>query len=114
MSEDRNASHMGDERYYIKNAIWKNSKSERNLIINFTSVQNQKGIILILMIPTPSLLLEFTLPQADRCSVFLVDEAKDQLWSVASDSGKEIRIPRTAGIAGESVSANGNKGENKE
>ncbi|CAD7936718.1 unnamed protein product [Amoebophrya sp. A120] len=41
------------------------------------------------------------LVQADRCTVFLVDENKDQLWSVSSDSGKEIRIPRTAGIAGE-------------
>lgn len=41
------------------------------------------------------------LVQADRCTVFLVDEAKGQLWSVSTDSGKEIRIPRTAGIAGE-------------
>jgi len=41
------------------------------------------------------------LVQADRCTVFLVDEGKEQLWSVASDSGKEIRIPKTAGIAGE-------------
>eukprot|EP00397_Hematodinium_sp_SG-2012_P022594 GEMP01023421.1.p1 GENE.GEMP01023421.1~~GEMP01023421.1.p1 ORF type:complete len:450 (+),score=92.22 GEMP01023421.1:163-1512(+) len=42
-----------------------------------------------------------SLVQADRCTVFLVDEAKGQLWSVSTDSGKEIRIPRTAGIAGE-------------
>eukprot|EP00933_Yihiella_yeosuensis_P008371 TRINITY_DN11378_c2_g2_i1.p1 TRINITY_DN11378_c2_g2~~TRINITY_DN11378_c2_g2_i1.p1 ORF type:complete len:467 (+),score=109.81 TRINITY_DN11378_c2_g2_i1:190-1590(+) len=41
------------------------------------------------------------LVQADRCSVFLVDDARDQLWSVATDSGKEIRIPKNAGIAGE-------------
>lgn len=41
------------------------------------------------------------LVQADRCTVFLVDEGKQQLWSVSSDSGKEIRIPKTAGIAGE-------------
>lgn len=41
------------------------------------------------------------LVQADRCTVFLVDEKKQQLWSVSSDSGKEIRIPKTAGIAGE-------------
>jgi glycerol-3-phosphate cytidylyltransferase-like family protein len=32
-------------------------------------------------------------------------KAKDQLWSVTSDSGKEIRIPRTAGIAGECASS---------
>jgi len=41
------------------------------------------------------------LVQADRCTVFIVDEKKQQLWSVATDSGKEIRIPKTAGIAGE-------------
>merc|ERR1719235_1757353 len=41
------------------------------------------------------------LVQADRCTVFLVDEAKQQLWSVSTDDGKEIRIPKTAGIAGE-------------
>merc|ERR1719215_2479584 len=43
----------------------------------------------------------FHLGQADRCTVFLVDEKKQQLWSVSTDSGKEIRIPKTAGIAGE-------------
>merc|ERR1719262_1791608 len=41
------------------------------------------------------------LVQADRCTVFLVDELKQQLWSVTTDSGKEIRIPKSAGIAGE-------------
>jgi len=41
------------------------------------------------------------LVQADRCSVFLVDEPKQQLWSVATDSGEEIRIPKSGGIAGQ-------------
>lgn len=41
------------------------------------------------------------LVQADRCTVFLVDEGKEQLWSVSTDSGKEIRIPKSKGIAGE-------------
>lgn len=41
------------------------------------------------------------LVQADRCTVFLVDEMHEQLWSVSTDSGKEIRIPLAAGIAGE-------------
>jgi adenylate cyclase len=41
------------------------------------------------------------LVQADRCTVFLVDEGKQQIWSVATDSGKEIRMPKSAGIAGE-------------
>jgi adenylate cyclase len=55
---------------------------------------------------TQSMILTITmhanqLVQADRCTVFLVDEAKQQLWSVSTDSGKEIRIPKTAGLAGE-------------
>merc|ERR1712217_71331 len=41
------------------------------------------------------------LVQADRCTVFLVDAKKQQLWSISTDSGKEIRIPQSAGIAGE-------------
>merc|ERR1719437_315180 len=43
------------------------------------------------------------LVQADRCTVFLVDEGKQQLWSVSTDDGKEIRIPKNAGIVGECV-----------
>merc|ERR1719386_639162 len=43
----------------------------------------------------------YNLVQAARCTVFLVDEKKQQLWSVSTDSGKEIRIPKSAGIAGE-------------
>merc|ERR1711948_101124 len=31
------------------------------------------------------------------------DEKKQQLWSVSTDSGKEIRIPKNAGIVGECV-----------
>eukprot|EP00929_Paragymnodinium_shiwhaense_P019376 TRINITY_DN13235_c0_g1_i1.p1 TRINITY_DN13235_c0_g1~~TRINITY_DN13235_c0_g1_i1.p1 ORF type:complete len:500 (-),score=152.00 TRINITY_DN13235_c0_g1_i1:233-1732(-) len=41
------------------------------------------------------------LVQADRCTVFLIDEKKQQLWSISTDDGKEIRIPKNAGIAGE-------------
>ena len=41
------------------------------------------------------------LVQADRCTVFIVDERKNQLWSLATDTGKEIRIPKDKGLAGE-------------
>merc|ERR1719464_1725544 len=37
---------------------------------------------------------------AERSTVFLVDEAAGQLWSVSTDTGQEIRIPKKAGIAG--------------
>lgn len=41
------------------------------------------------------------LVQASKCTAFLVDDKKQQLWSVATDSGQEIRIPKSVGIAGE-------------
>eukprot|EP00435_Cladocopium_sp_Y103_P047227 s989_g13.t2 len=47
-----------------------------------------------------------TLVRADRCSVFLVDERADELISIANDSGVEIRIPKSHGIAGECASEN--------
>jgi len=55
---------------------------------------------------TQSLLLTITMHankivSAQRSTVFLVDEPKDQLWSVSTDTGVEIRIPKSAGIAGE-------------
>mmetsp|Transcript_11187 Transcript_11187/g.25660 ORF Transcript_11187/g.25660 Transcript_11187/m.25660 type:complete len:505 (+) Transcript_11187:167-1681(+) len=53
-----------------------------------------------------SLLLTITMHankivSAQRSTVFLVDEAANQLWSVSTDTGQEIRIPKTAGIAGQ-------------
>eukprot|EP00743_Colponemidia_sp_Colp-15_P002420 GILK01002624.1.p1 GENE.GILK01002624.1~~GILK01002624.1.p1 ORF type:complete len:467 (-),score=88.93 GILK01002624.1:77-1432(-) len=52
-----------------------------------------------------SLLLAIThhateLVQADRCTVFVVDARRDALISISTDSGAEIRIPRTGGICG--------------
>jgi hypothetical protein len=38
--------------------------------------------------------------EASACSVYLIDAKRQQLWSVASDSGREFRIPLDAGIAG--------------
>jgi signal transduction protein with GAF and PtsI domain len=38
--------------------------------------------------------------EAEACSVFLVDKKRHQLWSIASESGREFRIPLDAGIAG--------------
>lgn len=40
---------------------------------------------------------------ADRCSVFLLDEEKHELWSIVAmgiEKGKEIRFPADKGIAG--------------
>ena len=37
---------------------------------------------------------------AKACTVYLVDQKRKELWSVATDSGLEFRIPMSAGIAG--------------
>lgn len=38
------------------------------------------------------------LVQSDQCTVYLVDEAKNQLWSVAAaGGGKDVRIPLDCG-----------------
>eukprot|EP00440_Ansanella_granifera_P046287 gb/GFBE01050126.1/.p1 GENE.gb/GFBE01050126.1/~~gb/GFBE01050126.1/.p1 ORF type:complete len:461 (+),score=127.30 gb/GFBE01050126.1/:1-1383(+) len=55
---------------------------------------------------TQSLLLTMTMHaskvcSAERSTVFVLDEAMQQLWSVSTDTGAEIRIPKKAGIAGE-------------
>lgn len=34
-----------------------------------------------------------------RSTVFLVDDAAQQLWSVSTDTGAEIRIPKDKGRA---------------
>jgi len=54
---------------------------------------------------TQSTLLTLTLHankivNAERATVFLVDEVAQQLWSVSTDTGQEIRIPKTSGTAG--------------
>eukprot|EP00755_Sulcionema_specki_P032722 Sspe_Gene.99340::Locus_72853_Transcript_1_1_Confidence_1.000_Length_2747::g.99340::m.99340/K01768/E4.6.1.1; adenylate cyclase len=37
---------------------------------------------------------------ADRSTLFLLDKENDELWSSVADGTSEIRIPKTAGIAG--------------
>src|ERR1051326_7675973 len=38
--------------------------------------------------------------EADRASIFLPDREKSELWSIASQRGKEIRFDARLGIAG--------------
>ena len=46
------------------------------------------------------------LVQADRCSVFLVDNVNNTLYTVSTDTGKVFRIPKTKGIAGQCATGN--------
>lgn len=40
---------------------------------------------------------------SDRCTVWLLDKNKDELWSKVAHGVDEIRVPRTAGLVGYSV-----------
>lgn len=40
------------------------------------------------------------LVNADRCTVFLIDEERRELWSSLAEGAPEIRIPLKTGIAG--------------
>ena len=41
--------------------------------------------------------------QADRCTVFLLDEERNEIWSKIASEHKEIRMPADSGIAGHVV-----------
>ncbi len=43
---------------------------------------------------------------ADRCSLWLLDEAADELWTKVAHGVGEIRIPRKAGVVGACVAEN--------
>jgi HD-GYP domain-containing protein (c-di-GMP phosphodiesterase class II) len=43
--------------------------------------------------------------EADRCTLFVADRDKGELWSKVAQGTREIRMPLTAGIAGAVVSA---------
>lgn len=40
------------------------------------------------------------LVDASSCTVYLIDGKRKELWSIATESGKEFRIPVGAGLAG--------------
>lgn len=42
--------------------------------------------------------------QAERCSVFILDKKKNELWSRIATGGQPIRVPAHAGIVGQSIS----------
>lgn len=43
---------------------------------------------------------------ADRCTVWLIDEGREELWTKVAHGVDEIRIPQTAGLVGFSITNN--------
>jgi hypothetical protein len=41
--------------------------------------------------------------EAERCSLFLIDEERDELWTTVADGIEVIRIPINSGIVGHSL-----------
>lgn len=44
--------------------------------------------------------------EAERCTVFLLDKEKNELWSPIATGGQTIRFPAGKGIAGETIATN--------
>ena len=84
---------------------WNKFTQKLKLLLNASGrlarVKGLNNILFALMDVTKTLL------DADRCSIFLLDRDTKELWTIVADGVSEIRIPQSAGIAGE-VCVSGN------
>lgn len=70
------------------------SQSLLTLMRDVSSEIHMRAVLLRIMDTCRELLF------SDRCTIFILDKAKDQLWSTFADGGEEIRISCDTGIAG--------------
>eukprot|EP01113_Clastostelium_recurvatum_P036970 TRINITY_DN5359_c0_g1_i6.p1 TRINITY_DN5359_c0_g1~~TRINITY_DN5359_c0_g1_i6.p1 ORF type:complete len:1099 (+),score=288.25 TRINITY_DN5359_c0_g1_i6:56-3352(+) len=90
---------------YLRNAqLYKESQVSRNKVRVLLEVASQLAseldtTTLITVIMTKSRLLL----DADRCTLFMLDAAQNELWSKVADGTREIRVPANKGIAGHVV-----------
>eukprot|EP01112_Ceratiomyxa_fruticulosa_P020888 TRINITY_DN7240_c0_g2_i1.p1 TRINITY_DN7240_c0_g2~~TRINITY_DN7240_c0_g2_i1.p1 ORF type:complete len:1058 (+),score=261.81 TRINITY_DN7240_c0_g2_i1:302-3475(+) len=89
----------------LRNAqLYQESQESQNKVKVLLEVASQLAseldtTTLITVIMTKSKLLL----DADRCTLFLLDAERGELWSKVADGAKEIRIPSNKGIAGHVV-----------
>ncbi|MBD3387025.1 GAF domain-containing protein [candidate division KSB1 bacterium] len=65
-----------------------------NITRNISRELKLNNLLMLIMDEVKSVL------QCDRCSVFLIDKGKNELWSRVAHGEKEIRFPANLGIAG--------------
>lgn len=92
--------------------------SLRNSQLYESSIKSQNKIKILLEVAsqlaseleTTSLITQIMtkarhLLDADRCTLFLLDAERGELWSKVAEGSKEIRIPSNMGIAGHVVTS---------
>ena len=92
------------EAYGIEPKIKKDLNSEEmlELIFNYTSkIANERNMDKLLMLMAN---MGRELIVADRCSLWLLDKNKNELWTKVAHGVSEIRIPRNTGLVGNSIS----------
>lgn len=78
-------------------------KRRLGLLLDFTKVISSKrdlSALLILLVENAAKILK-----SERCTVFLLDKNKNELWSRVASGEREIRVPAGRGIVGEAMLA---------
>jgi HD-GYP domain-containing protein (c-di-GMP phosphodiesterase class II) len=77
------------------------SESMLRLIFSYAAkIANERSLDNVLMLMAD---MGKEMIVSDRCTVWLVDEQRDELWTRVAHGVKELRIPRTAGLVGLSI-----------
>lgn len=72
------------------------------LIFDYTAkIANERNLDRLLMLMAD---MGKEMVVSDRCTVWLIDENKDELWTRVAHGVSELRIPRIAGLVGLSIS----------
>jgi len=75
-----------------------NTKEQLRILLEFGELVSHEHDLVRLL----NIMADYAkdLLQADRCSIFLYDEDKDELWTQVAHGISQIRIPSTRGIVG--------------
>lgn len=78
------------------------SEALLRLIFNYVAkIANARNLDTVLMLMAD---MGREMIVSDRCTVWLVDEQRDELWTRVAHGVNELRIPRSAGLVGMSIS----------
>ena len=89
----RTVSDSRSSEFFIASAENHPSKLGNSKVQSLTSDLGPQSLILTVTMHANLLV------QAERCTIYIVDERKQELWSLSTDTGAEIRIPIHSGFA---------------
>lgn len=91
-----------NEEPEIKFKVDLDSEELLRLIFDYVSkIANARNLDTVLMLMAD---MGREMIVSDRCTVWLVDEQRDELWTRVAHGVNELRIPRSAGLVGMSIS----------